>query len=400
MAVSTESLTNLTARRIAIRAHGLAKERPAGRVDKRHVKRVFDDIGLIQIDSVNVITRSHHLVLYSRLGTHGDDILQTLAKSGYLVEGWIHEATLLPARDHHLFHWRRREARDMVGVRPQTRAWVEDHPDLLADIRRQLTERGPLGAGELDQRSRNRGPWWGWDDAKFAIEWLFRTGEVGATRGSQFERTYDLIDRILPDEASREPTDRETAHRELVLLAARHLGVASLADLADYHRLKKTDIRGHVHELVSDGLLREVEIQGWTEPAYMLGVTTNARSVSQSVLVSPFDPLVWYRPRGERLFDFHYRIEIYVPAPKRRFGYYVLPFLHRDAIRARVDLKNDRQSRVLRCKAAWSEATDDDPADTARALAEELRQLAGYLGAEGISLDPVGDLSDSLHNHL
>lgn len=391
-----ESLSALGARRLATRAHGLSRPRPTGRVDRRHLRRVIDDIGLIQIDSVNVLARSHHLVLFSRLGAHDNALLTGLANDGALVEGWIHEASFLPAQHHHLFHWRRDEARRFVGVTSKTREWVEAHSDLIEDVRHQVTENGPIGAGELEQRSGRRGPWWGWDEAKIAIEWLFRIGEVGATRGSQFERRYDLIERVLPDWASREATDRETAHRELTKLATRHLGVGTAADIADYHRLKKTDVKLHLSELVQDGELIEVDVEGWSEPGYVDASTKRSRTTSRSAVVSPFDPLVWFRPRAERLFGFHYRIEIYVPAPKRKYGYYVLPFLHRDAIRARVDLKHDRQDNVLLCRAAWSEPDDDDPSDTARALAQELRQMAEYIGTDNVKVSPVGTLSGAL----
>ncbi|MEZ5281075.1 MAG: crosslink repair DNA glycosylase YcaQ family protein [Acidimicrobiales bacterium] len=291
-----DKLSALTARRVAIRAHGLSKPRPQGRVDRRHLRKVLDDIGLVQIDSVNVLARSHHLVLYSRLGDHDDSVLTRLADDGSLVEGWVHEASFLPAQHHHLFHWRRDEARRFVGVRPSTRAWVEEHQALIDDVLEQVRDNGPIGAGDLDQRSGRRGPWWGWDEAKIAIEWLFRIGDVGATRGAQFERRYDLMDRVLPEWASREPTDREVAHRELVRLATRHLGVASIGDITDYHRLKKTDVKRHVAELVADGELVEVAVEGWTEPGYLMAHTKPSRTVSQSALVSPFDPLVWHRP--------------------------------------------------------------------------------------------------------
>jgi len=388
--VTIKRISALTARRIALRAHGLTRPRPVGRVDRRHLRRVVDDIGLIQLDSVNVLDRTQHLVLFARLGPHRRDLFREAVDDLELVEAWVHEASVIPVDQHHLFHWRRSET---------TQKWAAPDADLLADVRRQVTERGPISVSDLDQPRERRGPWWGWDDSKLALEWLFRTGEFGATRGPNFDRRYDLIERIVPDAASRTPTNRPDAHRQLLTLATQYLGIGTDKDIADYHRLRVTDCRGHIADLVSEGTLIEVAVEGWKEPAYMLSDTPVARRTSITTLVSPFDPVVWCRPRAERLFDFHYRIEIYVPAKKRKYGYYVLPFIHRDRPRARIDLKHDRSSRTLLCKAAWSEPTDDDPDDTALALVNELSQLAIHIGADEVQVDARGDLSGAVRSH-
>ncbi len=357
---------------------------------------MVDDLGLIQLDSVNVIDRTQHLVMYSRLGPHRREILRDAVDDGELVEGWIHEASVLPAEDHHLFHWRRKSTEDLDEVNPRTASWVREHTELIDDIRRQVTERGPVTVSDLDQPVERRGPWWGWDDSKYALEWLFRTGEFGATRGPNFERRYDLIERILPPGASTAATPRPDALRELVKKATGHLGIGTDADIADYHRVKVTEIRPLLRDLVDDGQLTIHEVEGWDRPGYMVAGTPAARATSNSTLVSPFDPVVWCRARALRMFDFHYRIEIYVPAPKRVYGYYVLPFVHRDGIRARVDLKTDRADRRLLVKATWSEDTDDDPVDTADALGRELTQLARHVGAETVVVDDRGSLAGAL----
>ena len=347
---------------------------------------------------MNVIDRTQHLVMYARLGPHSRDILKGAVDAGELVEGWIHEASVIPADDHHLFHWRRHSTEQLDGINPRTAKWVREHDDLIADIRRQVTERGPLTVSDLEQPVERRGPWWGWDDSKYALEWLFRTGEFGATRGNNFERRYDLMERILPASASTAATPRTDAHRELALKAAAHLGIATDSDLADYHRVKVTELRPILRDLVEDGRLTLHDVEGWDRPGYMLADTPAARATSVSSLVSPFDPVVWCRPRAERMFDFHYRIEIYVPEPKRVYGYYVLPFVHRDGIRARVDLKTDRATRTLLAKASWAEDGDDDPADTAGALGRELTQLARHVGAETVEVHDRGTLAGAVRD--
>jgi uncharacterized protein len=386
------------ARRLAMRAHGLARPRPTGRVDRRHVRRAVDDLGLIQLDSVNVIDRTQHLVLFSRLGPHRRELFREAVDAGELVEGWVHEASVIPAERHHLFHWRRAATAAPDTMHSYWSRWVSEHGELIDNVRTQVARRGPLTVSDLSQPRQQRGPWWGWDDAKLALEWLFRIGEVGATRGPNFERRYDLMDRVLPTHAPTTATDRAEAHRSLVLLATQHLGIGTDADIADYYRLKLTEVRPHIADLTRTGELEPWTVDGWDRPGYVIGGTTPARGTSISALVSPFDPVVWFRPRAERMYDFHYRIEIYTPAAKRKYGYYVLPFIHRNRPRARVDLKHDRQSSTLLCKAAWGEATDDDPSDTAAALRVELGELARHLGASQVEVYDRGDLSGELRS--
>ena len=374
--------------------------RPTATVDRRHLRRVLRDIGLLQIDSVNVVCRSHYLPLFTRLGPYDPSVLDKAAADNELVEGWIHEATFLPAEDHRLFEWRRQEAADL-NVRPKTKQWVAENLGFIDEVLKRVRADGPVAARHFEEKNVKRGPWWGWGDAKMALEWLFRIGEVGSVRTPQFERHYDLMERVLPADAAALPVpDRDEAHRTLLMMAAGHLGVATAPELGDYHRLKIGETRQHVRDLVEDGQLLEVSVEGWSEPGYVRHDWTRARRDSISALMSPFDPITWYRDRGEQLFDFRYRIEIYVPKPKRVYGYYVLPFLHRNRLRARVDVKNDRKESVLRVHACWGEATDDDPADTAAALARELRELATFLGTSAIDVADHGDLAPEVRRHV
>ena len=393
-------LNALAARRLVLGAQGLTDARPTGRIDRRHVRRVIETLGLLQIDSVNVVCRSHYLPLFARLGPYDTEILHRMASDGELVEGWVHEATLLPARDHHLFEWRRKAARDL-DVRPGTAKWVTGHAEILDRVMTTIRERGPVTAGEFESRKGKKGPWWDWDDAKMALEWLFRSGELAAIRGSQFERRYDLIERVVPPEFHDvTPPDREEAHRTLLTMAAGYLGVATVEELGDYHRLKIGETRRHVADLTTDGILEQVSVQGWSASGYVLADWKRTRKDSISALISPFDPITWFRDRAEQIFEFRYRIEIYVPKPKRVYGYYVLPFVHRNGILARVDVKNDRKESVLRVFSAWGEDHDDDPADTAQALAGELTQLAKFLGTSDIDVQDKGDLAAELRRHM
>lgn len=397
----SHDLNTLAARRLALRAHGVTDPRPSGRVDRRHLRRVLDQIGLLQIDSVNVVSRSHYLPVFTRLGPYDHTVLDRAAADRELMEAWVHEATYLPARDHHLFEWRRRDARDFKGRNKRTAAWVAQKADLIDHVLDEIRRRGPLAASDFDEHNEKRGPWWGWGDAKMAVEWLFRIGEVGAIRGPNFERRYDVMDRVLPSEFQQiTPPGRDDAHRQLLMKAAGHLGIATVDELADYHRLQITESRGHVHDLVADGELLELSVEGWDKPGYVRADWSRARRDSISALMSPFDPIAWHRDRAERIFGFRYRIEIYVPKPKRVYGYYVLPFVHRNGLLARVDVKHDRKESVLRVPAAWGEAHDDDPVDTASALAAELVELATFLGAGGVDVADRGDLSAELRRHL
>jgi uncharacterized protein YcaQ len=273
-------------------------------------------------------------------------------------------------------------------------------PGFIEEVLARVRSDGPIVAGELDQRVGQKGPWWDWDDGKLALELLFHTGEVACVRRpNDFARVYDVAERVIPAEVLAAPTPPEAdARKELLVLAARHCAVGTLEDLADYHRQKNVTCRPLLRELVEDGRLHEVTVEGWDRPAYLHPQAARPRRVDARTVLSPFDPVVWNRARAERLFDFEYRIEIYVPGPKRRYGYYVLPFLLGDTLVARVDLKADRKAGLLLVQAAHTEP--DAPPHTAEALAAELELMAGWLGLGGVSVVDRGDLAPALRPAL
>jgi uncharacterized protein YcaQ len=394
-----DTLSKAQARRIALAAQGFADPLPGGSPDRRHLRRVLGRVGLIQVDSVNVLQRAHYMPLYSRLGPYSRDLLDRASgrPPRELFEYWGHEASLIPVQLQPALRWRMADAHDSAwgGMR---RVAVEQ-PELVAWVLEEVRAKGPLTAAEIEHDApRETGNWgWNWSAVKRALEWLFWSGEVTAAgRNGSFARLYDVPERVLPAEVLAVPTPTTAdAHRQLVELAARSLGVAAEIDLRDYFRLPVAGARVAIAELVEAGVLRPVQVEGWRAPAYLHADARLPRWVRASTLVSPFDPLVWERSRTERLFGFRYRIEIYVPAPQRVYGYYVLPFLHDDALAARVDLKADRKAGVLRVPAAWLEPARESGA-TAEALAAELRRLAGWLELGEVAAPERGDLAGAL----
>ena len=413
-AVPEFDLSAEQARRLALAAQGLGRPRPSGRVDARHLRRAIDDVGLLQLDSVNVLRRSHYMPLFSRLGPYPQQALDRLAwhggrqeKTGRagrrdLIEYWGHEASLLPVELQPLLRWRMARA-DELAWKSVARIAAEQ-PRLLELVLDEVRERGPLRASELAPKGRRRAPgeMWSWSEEKTALEYLFFSGQVCAARRVNFERLYDLPERVLPRHVLEAPTpSQEEAQRQLLLIAAKRLGVATEADLGDYLRLPRAESKARVAELAEDGGLVPVRVEGWRQPAYL---TTERpagmrRAAAARALLTPFDSLVWARERTERIFGFRYRIEIYVPAPKRVYGYYVLPFLLGDRMVARVDLKSDRQAGVLRVRGAFAEA-GADTALVAAELAAELRLLSGWLGLGGVAVARKGDLAPPLRRAL
>ena len=348
-------------------------------------------VGLLQIDSVNVLQRAHYLPLYSRLGPYRTGLLDdsVYRRPRELFEYWGHEASLLPLRLHPLLRWRMADGHSWGGVARLAR----EQPELIAGVLAEVRFKGPLTAAELEAEApRRTGNWgWNWTAAKIALEWLFWRGEVlVAHRNSGFARVYDVPERVLPAEVLDAPTPTPAeALRELIRLSSAALGVATEGDLRDYYRLPVAGFRAAVRDLVDVGELLPVEVEGWRQVGYLHPRAKLPRWIRAATLLSPFDPVVWRRERAERLFDFAYRIEIYTPAAQRRYGYYVLPFLLGDRLVARVDLKADRQAGVLRIPAAWSEA--GAPPETATALAAELHRLAGWLGLDRVAAPDRGD---------
>ncbi len=391
-----ERLSAAEARRVALAAQGLAEPRPAAPAGGHALRRVLSRVGLLQVDSVNVLARAHFLPLWARLGPYDPALLERAAYRAprRLFEYWGHEASLLPVALHPLLRWRmaRAHAEAWGGMRRVQR----ERPQLLDDLRAEVRARGPIAAGELDgDRPRRAGPWWDWSDVKRALEFLFWSGEITTARRRGFARLYDVPERVLPPEVLAAPTPSEhDAQRELVRIAARACGVAAERDLRDYFRLGLLEARARVAELVESGELVPVAVEGWTVPGYLWHEARVPRRVAARALVGPFDSLVWERARTERIFHFRYRIEIYVPAPKRVHGYYVLPFVLGDRLVARVDLKADRQAGVLRVQATHAEP--DAPAHTAEALHDELVAMAAWLGLGSVHVVPRGDLAAPL----
>jgi uncharacterized protein len=392
-----ERLSAAQARRVGLAAQGFADPRPAGAPTGWAVRRLFDRVGVVQIDSVNVLQRAHYLPLFSRAGPYDTALLERPAHYAprRLFEYWGHEASLIPVGLQPALRWRMERAGDDAwgGMRRIQR----DRPELVARVLDEVRERGPIAASDVveEESPARTGPWWDWSDVKRAFEWLFWSGQITAARRRGFERLYDLPERVLPAEVVTAPTPAvEDAQRELMRVAARSLGVAAERDLRDYFRLPGDEAKARLAELVEGGELWPVEVEGWRAPGYLDPAARLPRRVHARALVGPFDSLVWERARTERLFGFRYRIEIYVPAPKRVHGYYVLPFLLGDRLVARVDLKADRQGCALRVQAAHAEA--DAPPETAAELRAELESMASWLGLERLDVVPRGDLAPEL----
>ena len=354
---------------------------------------MFDKVGLIQIDSVNVLVRSQELPLFARLGPHPRTLIAEATAAGELFEYWAHEAAHVPVAHHHLHRFKM----ELGRTKPSWKRFLElqqRRPNFVAEMLLRIETGGPVVAGDVTERVGPKGTWWDWDDGKVALEYLFLTGEITARRrSSDFARVYDVTHRVLPAEVVNRPTPTEAESRkELLVLAITSLGVGTVADLCDYHRQNVPKARPFVNELVEEGRLLPIRVDGWTQPAFLDPKYRLPRWIKASSLLSPFDSLVWNRERNERLFDFHYRIEIYVPEPKRKYGYYVLPFMHHGEMVARVDLKADRQNGALLAKGVYGEPgipTDD----VAEALAAELRSMARWLGLARVEVGDKGDIA-------
>jgi uncharacterized protein YcaQ len=397
----TSSLSIGAARHIALAAQGFPQSTPLATC--ADVKRAVEALGVVQIDSVNVLVRSHYLPLFSRYGAYARDLLDGAAYSGELrglFEYWGHEASLLPIEFYPLFHWRMEEAQQGKGIWSGIARFGRERPDFIATVLDQIREQGPLGVSGLEQSGKRSGSWWGWSEGKRALEWLFWTGVITTVTRKKFERVYDLAERAIPHQWFSAPTPApDEAQRALLETAARALGVATASDLADYFRINITAAKLRIQELVDADLLRPVRVDGWKALAYMHRSVRDVPNVTAQALLSPFDSLVWERARTERLFNFHYRIEIYTPQHKRKHGYYVLPFLFNNELVARVDLKSDRASQILRVIAVHAEherATDD----AAAALAQDLKKLAEWLGLQKVALGRRGNFSKALRPHL
>jgi uncharacterized protein YcaQ len=388
------TIRNDQARRYALGAQGFIEGRADGRVDVRHFRKVVEQVRLVQLDSVNVFSRAHYMPFFSRIGPYDRDALdEWLWQSGEMFEYWGHEASVIPVDDHRLFRWRMAQ-----GLKWKRLAEIEEnHPEYVQSVYEQVSERGPIRTRDLEAPGpRDSDAMWGWNDGKVALEALFLKGLVTTADRPNFMRIYDLPERILPKEAlqAREPGHDE-ALAELLTRSALALGVGTADDLADYYRIKMPAARPVLRRLVAAGDLEEVEVEGWDKPAYLHPDVPLPRWPKGTALLSPFDNLIWYRPRVERLWDFHYRIEIYVPEEKRVHGYYVLPFMLDGDLVARVDLKTDRRTNSLQVKGAFAEP-GIEPRKVGRALRKELALVAAWMELDGVSVDRNGDLFEYL----
>ena len=382
------------ARRLALGAQGFSDQKPTGAPTVRHFRRVMDRMTILQVDSVNVICRSHFLPVFARLGPYDRDKLDAwLWQSRENFEYFSHVASLTNV-----------EHQPNVRFRMQHPNWVKgkakfdtEQPGYLEAVMAELDEHGSRSIKELDDPGGRTGPWWGYSKGKTALEYLYLTGETMVeNRDKNFTVYFDLPERVLPADVAARPTPTDAeAFKALLMLGAKSHGIGTATDLADYFRLKMPSVRPLLKELVADGELEMVQVEGWADPAYLHPDAKIPRAINASTFLTPFDPVCWFRPRAERLFDFHYRIEIYVPEPKRVYGYYVLPFLHGDRLVGRADIKADRKAGMLLAKGIFGEA-HADPDTVAPAMAANLHTMAEWLGLDGVDVGKKGDLAGAV----
>jgi len=387
MAKRFDSLSIADARRIALAAQGFDTARPKTKATQRHVDALISRLGVIQIDSVNVLVRSQELPLFARLGNHDRNAIPRATEAQKLFEYWGHEAAHLPVDLHLLFRWKMDAARTGKVTHWGLTSFYEENKAFVKRILKHVEKNGPTTSRKLSTRTEKKGTWWDWDEAKVALEYLFLTGELMSRgRGSDFARIYDTPERVLPQRIIDAPTPSEhEARKQLLVRSAVAQGVATASDLADYYRQKLATVKPLIAELVEEGELREVAVDGWTEKAFVYRNAKLPKQLHATALLSPFDSLVWCRPRNERLFDFHYRIEIYTPKEKRKFGYYVLPFMMNGEMVGRVDLKADRAKGILQAHSVHTEKGVKRSVIN-EALNAELAAMATWLGLEQVQI--------------
>ena len=392
-------LSAVDARRLAITAQGLANRPKSAGADE--LLAMVRRLGVVQLDSVNVLARSHYLVAWARLGAYAPAAFDELSHAAprRVFEYWGHEASLLPVELQPALRWRMARAKDEAWGRMRA---IAKKRALVGKVLAAVAEGGPVRVGEIQgeislrAKPKTERGWWAWSEAKTAIEWLFWSGQVTAASRRQFERLYDLPERVLPAEIVGAPTISEPeAHRILVERAVRAHGVATEADLRDYYRLPLAGARVAIAELEEMGTLVRAHVEGWTKPGFVHRDVEAPRSVEARALLSPFDSLIWFRDRTHRMFDMKFRLEVYTPAPKRVHGYYVLPFLLGDALVARVDLKADRAVSTLRVQAAHLES-HAKAKTVVGPLMDELRAMASWMGLEQVVVEKRGDLAPAL----
>lgn len=392
-----DTVSPASARRIALAAQGFGRAKPDA-VGTRQLNLALQKLGALQLDSVNVFERSHYLPLFARLGAYDKTLLDklTFAKKGPYLEYWAHEAALIPVDEWPLFRFRMEFWRDWMDKNMS--GWFDAHATTLDRLKAELAANGPMPASAFERDAeRARGPWWDWDEVKRGLERLFRVGELVSAGRKNFERVYALPGQVLSPELLAREVPIDEAKYQLMKRAAVAHGIGTLNDFADYFRIKQTQAKDALQRLVDEGEVVPVDVPGWTKQAYLHKDARIPRKVDAAALLSPFDPVVWERDRALRMFGFHYRIEIYTPAPKRVFGYYTMPLLIDDALVGRIDLKNDRQAKVLRVQSAWRE--DGAVVDAERTVGV-LRELAAWQGCETIAVVDRGDLARDLAGSL
>jgi len=387
MAKRFDSLSIADARRIALSAQGFDTARPKTKATQRHVDALIARLGVVQIDSVNVLVRSQELPLFARLGNHDRNAIPKATEAQKLFEYWGHEAAHLPVDLHPLFRWKMDAARTGKVTHWGLTSFYEENKAFVKRTLKHVATNGPTTSRELSTRTEKKGTWWDWDEAKVALEYLFLTGQLMSRgRGSDFARIYDTPERVLPQRVIDAPTPSEhDARKQLLVRSAIAQGVATASDLADYYRQRLATVKPLIAELVEEGELREVAVDGWTEKTFVHRNAKLPKELHATALLSPFDSLVWCRPRNERLFNFHYRIEIYTPKEKRKFGYYVLPFMMNGEMVGRVDLKADRANSAL---LAYSVHTEKGVkrASINPELKIELDAMANWLGLDRVQI--------------
>jgi len=352
-----DELKIVEARSLALAAQGFDKPRTKSKSSTSDVVALFTKLGVVQIDSVNVLVRSQELPLFSRLGDHDRNAISKATESQKIFEYWGHEAAHLPVELHPLFRWKMNAARTGKVKHWGLTSFYDDNKVFVKRMLKHVETNGAVTARELSTRTKKKGTWWDWDESKTALEYLFLTGQLMSRgRGADFARIYDTPERVLPKKVLNAPTPTEhDARKQLLVRSAIAQGVATAGDLADYYRQKPVAVRPLIAELLEEGELRAVSVDGWTEKAFVHRSAKLPKKLYATALLSPFDSLVWCRPRNERLFDFHYRIEIYTPKEKRKFGYYVLPFMMNGQMVGRVDLKADRANSKLLVQSVHTE---------------------------------------------
>jgi uncharacterized protein len=397
--LSSHTISVNEARRVALFAQGFQGQKRDTKPGWAKIARTVDDLNLLQIDSVNVLIRSHYLPLYARLGDYDRAALDKRCFDNThrrFFECWAHEASLVPLALHPLMRWRMERAKRGDGVYTHMDNFARENPSYLKSTLAHIAKTGPTRASEIPDGGKSQGSWWGWSKGKLALETLFDQGLITAATRQGFERIYDLPERVIPGDVLNRTTPSEAdTFRTLIEKSAIALGIGTELDLRDYFRLPVAEARKAIAENVGAGVLRCVTVEGWKQPAYLHRDATLPRKSGATALLSPFDPLVWNRPRAERLFNFHYRIELYTPEQKRKFGYYVLPLLHDEKLVGRFCLKADRATSTLKVNTSHVEA-GIEPDSIAPAALAEINKMAKWLGMETVSIAKKGNLASRL----